>query len=350
MVDEFRQSKCPRDISNRNWSLVSVLWSRALGPSNLILYPTSYFRKEVVCQPGIHSCQLAPPNACISLLMSDSLLVSCTGFCFYSSFFLPQSGTLNPSLSWRTRTSSMILLYAYCHSVLFCSMLLLLSLYVISPLDTYAFITLSMIITSHRRNLPSLACVDEILPRGVLQEQFVGDIESDEVDLVPEFDEGFDRTDFKTEFSPSPNLENPEPPLRNNNETIDATTVDSTLPRARTNNDTVVLAVLFVVKPADCCPPPRRQEFEPSETTDTEINYTDEPYEDETWKMQRKSYRKKKHIHKQLSQHHHVITDSEEHGVDDYRINKPLRESHRWVDHNESSITHEYKQSWESAF
>lgn len=74
------------------------------------------------------------------------------------------------------------------------------------------------------------------MPRGVLREQFVGDIEPDEVDLVPEFDEGFDRTDFKTEFSPSPNLENPEPPPRTN-ETLDATTVDSTLPRARTNND-----------------------------------------------------------------------------------------------------------------
>ncbi|XP_044590796.1 protein eva-1 isoform X1 [Cotesia glomerata] len=84
---------------------------------------------------------------------------------------------------------------------------------------------------------PYLKIIYTCVPRGVLQEQFVGDIESDEVDLVPEFDEGFDRTDFKTEFSPSPNLENPEPPLRNNNETIDATTVDSTLPRARTNND-----------------------------------------------------------------------------------------------------------------
>ncbi|XP_034939084.1 protein eva-1 homolog C isoform X2 [Chelonus insularis] len=74
------------------------------------------------------------------------------------------------------------------------------------------------------------------VPRSVLREQFVGDLEPDEVDLVPEFDEGFDRTDFKTEFSPSPNLENPEPPPRDN-ETIDSTTVDSSLPRARTNND-----------------------------------------------------------------------------------------------------------------
>ncbi|XP_053596729.1 protein eva-1 [Microplitis demolitor] len=83
---------------------------------------------------------------------------------------------------------------------------------------------------------PYLKIIYTCVPRGVLREQFVGDIEPDEVDLVPEFDEGFDRTDFKTEFSPSPNLENPEPPPRTN-ETLDATTVDSTLPRARTNND-----------------------------------------------------------------------------------------------------------------
>ncbi|XP_063983084.1 uncharacterized protein LOC135165584 isoform X2 [Diachasmimorpha longicaudata] len=74
------------------------------------------------------------------------------------------------------------------------------------------------------------------VPRGVLREQFAGDVEADEMDLAPEFDEGFDRTDFKTEFSPSPNLGGPQPQPRDNG-TMKSPTVSSSPPRARTNND-----------------------------------------------------------------------------------------------------------------
>lgn len=57
------------------------------------------------------------------------------------------------------------------------------------------------------------------------------------MDLAPEFDdEGFDRTDFKTEFSPSPNLEGPQPPVRDNG-TTNSPTMGSSPPRAMTNND-----------------------------------------------------------------------------------------------------------------
>lgn len=74
------------------------------------------------------------------------------------------------------------------------------------------------------------------VPRKVLREQFEGVVEADETDLVDEFEEGFDRTDFRTEFSPSPNLEGPQPPPRDNG-SRDGPTVSSSPPRARTNND-----------------------------------------------------------------------------------------------------------------
>lgn len=74
-----------------------------------------------------------------------------------------------------------------------------------------------------------------LVPRSVLREQFEGEIEADELALMHEFEEGFDRADFRTEFSPSPNLEGPQPPRDNVSKNFP--TVSSSPPRARTNND-----------------------------------------------------------------------------------------------------------------
>lgn len=86
-----------------------------------------------------------------------------------------------------------------------------------------------------------------LVPRSVLREQFEGEIEADELALVHEFEEGFDRTDFRAEFSPSPNLEGPQPPPRDNI-SKNFPTVSSSPPRARTNNDGEFhLTVCFLV-------------------------------------------------------------------------------------------------------
>lgn len=74
------------------------------------------------------------------------------------------------------------------------------------------------------------------VPRSVLREQFEGEVEADELALMHEFEEGFDRADFRAEFSPSPNLEGPQPPPRDN-VSRNFPTVSSSPPRARTNND-----------------------------------------------------------------------------------------------------------------
>lgn len=113
-----------------------------------------------------------------------------------------------------------------------------------------------------------------------------------------------------------------------------------------------VLAVLLVVKPADSCPqksrrPPENQMKRWVRTND-EKKKTDN-YEDETWKMQRTSHDKKERYHEVGSQHE-LIIDHEAHDVDDFRINKPGRQSHRWVDHTESTVTNESKTTWESVF
>ncbi|KAH0956754.1 hypothetical protein HN011_008801, partial [Eciton burchellii] len=73
-------------------------------------------------------------------------------------------------------------------------------------------------------------------PRSVLREQYEGEIEADELELMHEFEEGFDRADFRSEFSPSPNLEGPQPQPRDN-VSRNFPTVSSSPPRARTNND-----------------------------------------------------------------------------------------------------------------
>lgn len=74
------------------------------------------------------------------------------------------------------------------------------------------------------------------VPRSVLREQYISEVEPDEMELIPEFEEGFDRVDFRTEFSPSPNLEGPQPQPRGN-VSRNLPTVSSSPPRARTNND-----------------------------------------------------------------------------------------------------------------
>lgn len=74
------------------------------------------------------------------------------------------------------------------------------------------------------------------MPRAVLRDQYQSEIQADEEQLVLEFEEGFDRADFRAEFSPSPNVEGPQPQPRDN-VSRDYTLVSSSPPRARTNND-----------------------------------------------------------------------------------------------------------------
>ncbi|KAK9308136.1 hypothetical protein QLX08_001646 [Tetragonisca angustula] len=81
-----------------------------------------------------------------------------------------------------------------------------------------------------------LKVVYTCVPRAVLKEQYQGDVEVDEVDLMHQFEEGFDRADFRAEFSPSPNLEGPQSQPRDN-VSRNFPTVSSSPPRARTNND-----------------------------------------------------------------------------------------------------------------
>lgn len=86
-----------------------------------------------------------------------------------------------------------------------------------------------------------------LVPRSVLREQYEGEIEPDELELMHEFEEGFDRVDFRTEFSPSPNLEGPQPQPRDN-VSRNLPTASSSPPRARTNNDGEYrLAVRFLL-------------------------------------------------------------------------------------------------------
>ncbi|XP_015187725.1 PREDICTED: uncharacterized protein LOC107072366 isoform X3 [Polistes dominula] len=72
--------------------------------------------------------------------------------------------------------------------------------------------------------------------RWILREQYQSDLEADEMNLTHRIDEGFDRVDFRAEFSPSPNLEGPQPQPRDN-VSRNFPTVSSSPPRARTNND-----------------------------------------------------------------------------------------------------------------
>ncbi|KAH0546144.1 uncharacterized protein LOC123268573 [Cotesia glomerata] len=113
-----------------------------------------------------------------------------------------------------------------------------------------------------------------------------------------------------------------------------------------------VLAVLFIVKPADSCPPkpirPPEDQMKRWVRTNDEKKST-QNYEDTTWKMQRTNHDKKERYHEIGSQHEFKI-DHEEHDVDDYRINKPGRQSHRWVDHIESTVRDESKKSWKPTF
>ncbi|XP_020287988.1 protein eva-1 homolog C isoform X2 [Pseudomyrmex gracilis] len=79
-----------------------------------------------------------------------------------------------------------------------------------------------------------LKVVYTCVPRSVLRDQYdQGDSDSDEEKLEPE--EGFDRADFKGEFSPSPNLEGPQSQPRDN-ASGNFPTVSSSPPHARTND------------------------------------------------------------------------------------------------------------------
>ncbi|KAJ8678648.1 hypothetical protein QAD02_014435, partial [Eretmocerus hayati] len=74
--------------------------------------------------------------------------------------------------------------------------------------------------------------------RSVLRAQYErGPTEPDESNLSPELDEGFDRADFRVEFSPSPNLEGPQFQSRDNatRASIRSSSESSSPPRARTN-------------------------------------------------------------------------------------------------------------------
>ncbi|XP_043262492.1 uncharacterized protein LOC122403195 [Colletes gigas] len=88
------------------------------------------------------------------------------------------------------------------------------------------------------RDIDTLARIRDtnILPRTVLKNQSEDDVEPDEMGLTHEFEEGFDRADFRAEFSPSPNLEGPQPQPRDN-VSRNFPTASSSPPRARTNND-----------------------------------------------------------------------------------------------------------------
>ena len=72
--------------------------------------------------------------------------------------------------------------------------------------------------------------------RSVLPQQYEkGGMEPDEANLSSEWDEGFDRADFRVEFSPSPNLEGPRDNASRAGVKSPAET--SSPPRARTNSD-----------------------------------------------------------------------------------------------------------------
>ncbi|XP_076751355.1 uncharacterized protein LOC143423722 isoform X1 [Xylocopa sonorina] len=89
-----------------------------------------------------------------------------------------------------------------------------------------------------------LKVVYTCVPRTVLKEQYQGDVEVDEVDLMHQFEEGFDRADFRAEFSPSPNLEGPQSQPRDN-VSRNFPTVSSSPPRARTNNGVDTRSIKF---------------------------------------------------------------------------------------------------------
>ncbi|XP_076667728.1 uncharacterized protein LOC143368664 isoform X2 [Andrena cerasifolii] len=81
-----------------------------------------------------------------------------------------------------------------------------------------------------------LKVVYTCVPRTVLRDRYEGALEPDEINQLHEFEEGFDRADFRAEFSPSPNLEGPQPQPRDN-VSRNFPTASSSPPRARTNND-----------------------------------------------------------------------------------------------------------------
>ena len=63
-------------------------------------------------------------------------------------------------------------------------------------------------------------------------------LEPDEINLPLESEEGFDRADFRSEFSPSPNLENPRIQTHiDDTRNIQEPTESTAAPKARINDD-----------------------------------------------------------------------------------------------------------------
>ncbi|XP_058793798.1 uncharacterized protein LOC131665736 isoform X2 [Phymastichus coffea] len=90
--------------------------------------------------------------------------------------------------------------------------------------------------------------------RSVLREQYEkGELEPDEVNQSSDWDDqGYDRADFRMEFSPSPNLEGPQFQPRDNasragNASAKPPAETSSPPRARTNNDNQEKFYLYVI-------------------------------------------------------------------------------------------------------
>lgn len=80
-------------------------------------------------------------------------------------------------------------------------------------------------------------------------------MEPDEANLPSESDEGFDRADFRVEFSPSPNLEGPQYQPRDNATrpgTGKSPAEASSPPRARTNNDGKSVQILSSIVSGGC--------------------------------------------------------------------------------------------------
>lgn len=88
----------------------------------------------------------------------------------------------------------------------------------------------------------------------MLREQYVKMMEPDESNLPNGTDEGFDRADFRVEFSPSPNLESPQfQPRDNATRSVNANSTPETSspPRARTNSDgeSLLLSLTLTLAP-----------------------------------------------------------------------------------------------------
>lgn len=93
----------------------------------------------------------------------------------------------------------------------------------------------------------------------MLREQYEkGELEPDEMNQSSDWDDqGYDRADFRMEFSPSPNLEGPQFQPRDNasragNASAKPPAETSSPPRARTNNGELSLYQIFIFIDSAC--------------------------------------------------------------------------------------------------